>query len=413
MQVKITPSALNGKICAPPSKSYAHRTIIAACLANKRCEIENAGNSDDVKATVRCMRALGADIRSDGQKITVESFCKKEKAVLDCGESGSTLRFLLPVASALGVKAKFTGSGKLLSRPSEKLIDSLNGNGADITDFCVNGKLNGGEIVIDGSISSQYVTGLLLSLPLLKEGSKITVTGESSSRPYIDITLDVLKSFGIDIIEKDKTFSIGDGKEYLPQEVIKTEGDYSGAAFMLAAGALGKGVTVTWLNEKSIQGDREILTVLSKFGASVKAEKEGITVKKDKLCGIVYDCKNIPDLVQIIATVAAFCRGKTVLNGVERLIYKESDRLQAVLNTLRAAGIESETDGKKLVIYGGKPHGGIFDSGADHRTAMSAAILACFAEGESVINGAEAVNKSYTIFYEDLKKLGGKIDGDI
>ncbi len=249
-----------------------------------------------------------------------------------------------------------------------------------------------------------------MAMPLLETASKLKVTGKIASAPYVEITKDVLNKSGINVrVDGDEFFCDGNEK-YSLNRLTVNEGDFSGAAFMLSAGALGGPITVRGLNPNTIQGDSAVLSVLSAFGAKITTDFDKVTVEKNKLCGVSPDCENIPDLVQIISVVAAFSQGKTTLYNIDRLKYKESDRIAAVINCLTAAGIKVETDGNTLVIYGGRPTGGVFDSVNDHRTAMSAAVLAAYAEGNSAIRGAEAVDKSYPLFFEDFVDLGGKIN---
>ena len=411
MKVNITPSKIHGEVFAPPSKSYAHRIIISAFLSKKPCVIENIGASADVLATVGCIKSLGADVEISGNNLIIKGFKSVKKATLNCVESGSTLRFMLPVCAALGVNATFTGAKSLLSRPNEKLFFALNSHGANIVDFTVNGKIEAGDYEIDGSISSQYISGMLLALSYLDGKSTLKILGKKVSENYIDITLDVLKDFGVNIEKKGDIYYIN-GKNEVKNDKFTVEGDYSGAAFLFSLAAIGGSVTTFGLKENSKQGDSKILDVLSLFGAKVKVNN-GITVSSDTLKGIEYDCENIPDLVQVLSVVAAYAEGKTVLKNVSRLVYKESDRIEAILKMLSAAKIKAEFDGNDLTIYGGKPVGATFYSGNDHRSTMSEAVLATFANGNSTLIDAEAINKSYPDFFKDYKLLGGKIDVEI
>jgi len=304
------------------------------------------------------MKLLGADcILSEGD-FHVKSFLPVKSAELDAFESGSTLRFILPVCAALGVKAKITGSKKLLSRPSLPLIESLNKVGAKITanekEITVDGKIDGDEITVDGSISSQYVSGLLLAMSYLSGERTLNVIGKPVSENYIDITLDVLKSLGVKVCKIEGGYKIIGGT-YSTKEIYFTEGDYSGAAFMLSSAAIDGEITVKGLKIPSKQGDSSIIDVLKKFGANVSVKDNEITVKSAPLKGITLSCENIPDLAQIISVVAAFSKGETVIRGIDRLKYKESDRLKAITDMLDVSGIENKTDGESLVIYGGNP----------------------------------------------------------
>lgn len=410
MKVEINPCGLSGTVSAPPSKSYAHRLMIAAALTGGKHIVKNVGESKDVHATCGALRALGGNCRIDNGDFVVEDFVSVSSAVVDCKESGSTLRFLLPIAAALGINAKFIGAQSLLSRPCGELIKTLNDNGADISDFTVNGKLLSGDFEVNGEISSQYITGLLMAMPLLNGVCRLKIVGKTVSAPYIAITEDVLSRSGINKRAENGVYVFDGSEKYSLNDLTVSEGDFSGAAFMLSAGALGGPVTVRGLNPDTVQGDSAILSVLSAFGAKITTDFDKVIAEKGKLHGISLDCENIPDLVQIISVVAAFSQGKTTLYNIDRLRYKESDRIAAVINCLTAAGIKAETDGSTLVIYGGRPTGGVFDSVNDHRTAMSAAVLATYSDGTSTINGAEAVDKSYPSFFEDFVDLGGKIN---
>lgn len=412
MTVKITPFALCGSIQAPPSKSFAHRLMIAACFSGGKRKVLSVGESKDVFATADVLRSLGANCKIENGDFYTDGFSLNKGCSVDCGESGSTLRFLIPVAAALGADARFTGTEKLLSRPCGALLECLAKQGVKEENFSFNGKLCGGRFYIDASVSSQYVTGLLLAAPLVGEDCEIVIGGKEASRPYIAITLSVLKESGIEVKSTANGFFIKGGQKYSLPPVTKTEGDWSGAAFALTAGAVGGRVTVTGLNPQSAQGDKKILKILESFGAKVSVKENAVSVEApiNGLNGITVNCEDVPDLAQIVSVAAAFAKGKTLLTGTENLKYKESDRTNAIISTLSAAGIKAETDGKSIVICGGKPHGFTTDSGNDHRTAMSAAVLAFYAEGCSVIERAEAVSKSYPRFFEDAIAAGGKID---
>ncbi len=412
MNVKITPSALYGGIQAPPSKSFAHRLMIAACFSGGKRKVLSVGESKDVFATANALRSLGADCKIENGDFYTEGFNLNKGCSVNCGESGSTLRFLIPVAAALGADAVFTGTEKLLSRPCGALLECLERQGVKEEGFSFKGKLSGGRFYIDASVSSQYVTGLLLAAPLVGEDCEIVIGGKEASRPYIAVTLSVLKESGINVTSTANGFFIKGGQKYDLPPVTKTEGDWSGAAFVLTAGAVGGSVTVTGLNTESVQGDKKILKILKDFGAriSVKGASVSVDAPINGLSGITVDCEDVPDLAQIVSVAAAFAKGKTIISGTENLKYKESDRTAAIIRTLSSAGIKAETDGKSIVIFGGKPQGFSVDSENDHRTAMSAAVLAFYAEDCSVISRAEAVSKSYPSFFEDASAVGGKID---
>ena len=413
MNVKIKPSKIFGEIVAPPSKSYAHRILIAAYLSGEKVCVHNAGNSNDVLATASALTSLGAQVDIHEGTITIERKTMPNSATVDCCESGSTLRFLLPVASALNVNATFTGQGRLLSRPIQELVDTLNSNGANIDGFTVKGKLRSGEFKISANVSSQYITGLLFALPLLSGDSTIVFEGEPVSVGYIDITLDVLRQFGIQIQQTNYGYFVKGNQQYKATKDITVEGDYSGSAFMLALGAIGGNVHVKGLNAHSLQGDAEILNIIKKFGATVNVSNDCVSVKKNKLNAISIDCENVPDLVQIVSVVASYAKGVTALKNVARLRLKESDRVQAIVDQLSLAGIRCDYDNGSLFIHGATPSGATFSGGNDHRTVMSATVLALAAKGESTVVGCDAVNKSYTEFFKDITKLGGQIHVDV
>ena len=414
MDITLKQPRFAAKIAAPTSKSAAHRQMIAAAFATAPTNIYFTQSCDDIVATARCLRALGVGVeeKTDGVRIT-PSKDLPESAVCDCGESGSTLRFLLPVAAALGVKTTFLRRGRLPQRPLEPLVSVLCEHGATVEEgevgaITVSGKLTPGEYAIEGNVSSQFVTGLLFALSLLPYPSTLLLKGEIESVPYINMTLNALSAF------KASPIAVGGGRllgvpGYLAQPLhtpgnINTEGDYSGAAFLLAAGAIGKEpVTVTGLSVPSAQGDMAILSMLDKFGAKIDVdEKSGdVTVSPAPLHGMKIDAKHIPDLVPILAVVAAVAEGDTEITGAARLRLKESDRIATTAAMLRAIGGEVEEREDGLLIHGGKPlAGGVVDGAKDHRIVMSAAVAASVCEGEVTITDAQAADKSFPSFFK-------------
>lgn len=412
MKVKITPFNAAGSIFAPPSKSFAHRYVIAAFLSGKDCVIENVGLSDDVSATLAAVTSLGAIAKRRGGDIVVSGKRSILNATVDCAESGSTLRFLLPVAAALGVNAEFTGSDRLMSRPIDDLARAINGHGAKVVGHTVSGKLESGTYYLNASLSSQFISGMLFALSVVDGESEIILAGEKVSKGYIDITVSVLREFGVNIRETESGYKIVGG--YNPPERVTVEGDWSGAAFPLAVGALTGQVTVKNLKYPTLQSDGAIVDLLQKFGAKVYVSNGEVTAAKGELSGVSdIDCENCPDIAQVICSVAAFAKGKTSLTGIERLKIKESDRIAAIINTLKTCGVKAVYDKKMLTVYGGAPKGCAFDGGNDHRTVMSAAVIASAANGVSTIDGAEHCAKSYPEFFEEIKRLGGNIDVDL
>ena len=370
--------------------------------------IKNVGSSDDINATVSAVKSLGGIVERQGADVVIFGRNKVDSAVVDCNESGSTLRFLIPVAAALGINAKFTGRGRLLERPIEDLSQTLKSNGVTLKDHTVSGKLKSGEYSVNAVVSSQFVTGLLFALSYSEGKSRLRLCGNAVSRGYIDATLDVLKEFGADIKEDKNGFIINGGLKQ--KEVCYVEGDWSGAAFPLSVGAICGEVTVKGLKYPTLQADGKIVEILKKFGASVNIGKDFVTVKSNKLSGIDVDCENCPDIAQVICSVAAFAEGKTNLYGVERLKIKESDRIAAIINTLKTCKVKAEYSDKVLTVYGGKPMGGEIDGGKDHRTVMSAVVLSSGAMGNSTVTDVEYCSKSYPNFIDDIKRIGGKVD---
>lgn len=409
----VNPKNLIGGITAPSSKSFAHRLLISAYLSGREVTIDNIGSSDDVIVTLNALKTMGATVVYSGYSVTVKKGeIPTEKVLIDCNESGSSLRFLMPVVSALGIKAEFTGKGRLLSRPIKELSDCLNENGADIDGFVVNGKLKPGRYVIDGGVSSQYITGLLLALSAVKGESEIVINKTLVSAPYIEITLSVLESLGAFVQRTESGFIVFGGYSQTKNH-FAVEGDWSGVAFFLSAGAIGGKIKINGLNLNSVQGDIKIVEILKKFGAKIVEDENSITVQKGELKAIAVDMENVPDLCQIVAVVSSFASGTTVLSGVDRLKIKESDRIKAIIDMLKASNVNAEYKNNSIIITGGNPLGAKFDGGKDHRTVMSSTILASYAKGNSEIVGAEFYRKSYPDFVSDYKKLGGEIDVNI
>ena len=375
MDIRITPAKLRGKVKAIPSKSDAHRTLICAALSNYTDIGKIPVASEDVKATVNALKIL------NGAKTA------------DCGESGSTLRFLLPVAAALGISAEFKGSGRLPERPIKPMLDLLREHGCsidgDALPFVVQGALQSGVYKVRGDISSQYISGLLLALPLLEGESKITLTTHLESRPYVDLTKNKLRTFGVSVITVSDGWLIPGGQKYTSPKNISVEGDWSNAAFWLTANALGSNIKVTGLDDNSCQGDLRIRDLTLKPKLSI-------------------DVKDIPDLVPILAILACGAKCDTVLRGCARLRFKESDRIKSVCAMVNNLGGVAEEKSDRIVIRGtGSLKGGSVQSENDHRIVMAAAIAATICENDVVIQDAEAVNKSYPHFFKDYNSLGG------
>ncbi len=414
--VHYRPSVISGTVAAPPSKSAGHRSLICAALSDTPVTVTGCGISDDITATERVLCALGAQIERSGTTVRVTPISNiPDKAVLDCGESGSTARFIIPIAAALGAKnVTVTGRGRLPSRPFEILCRLLRRRGvdcsADTLPMSLGGQLPAGEYSLPGNVSSQYISGLLMALSVVPGSSRIVLTTPLESAAYVDMTVDELKRFGAFVTKTSDGYEI-EGRKRLRASDRRVEGDWSQAAFFLSAGAVcGGSVTVTGLDRSSLQGDKAIVDILKGFGADIEESDQGITVRRSKLKGTVVNASQIPDLVPIIAVTAAFAAGRTVINGAARLRLKESDRLHETVTRLVSFGIDAAETADGMIINGRKPMGAAITSANDHRIVMAFSVLACGSEHGSSISGAEAINKSYPEFISDLCGLGGKCD---
>lgn len=416
MDIRVYPATLSGVFTPPASKSASHRAVIACALSGGTSHISSLASNDDILVTQRAMTALGAHIELCGQTTVIQGITHPPKrALIYCGESGSTLRFLLPVAAALSVTAIFDGTGRLPSRPIDMLLKELRKNG--VTDdyrgtmpFTISGRLRGGRYEIDGSVSSQFVTGLLFALPLCEEDSQIVLRGRLESRPYVDMTVALLRRFGVKITETQSGYLVPGGQRYTPCD-LTVEGDWSGAAFFLAAGAVGGNVSCRGVDFASMQGDRAVTSLLAAFGAKVAQSGDTVTVGAAPLTAVTIDASDIPDLVPILAVTAAFANGDTVITGAQRLRIKESDRLAAIERLLFGLGGRVTLTDDGLIVHGEAAlAGGEADSFGDHRIAMAAAIAATRCDKPVVIRGAECVSKSYPQFFAQLTALGGRCD---
>lgn len=410
MEARLTPSRLIGRIKAPSSKSFSHRMLIAAALADGVSEVSNISTSNDIDATVDALTALGAKIYREGGTYTVMGIKKPaESAVINCRESGSTLRFIIPIAAALGCESEFHGSGKLPERPITPYIREMGKNGVTIVrqegvmPFTMSGRLTGGEYLLEGDVSSQFITGLLFALPLCSGDSVIKLTSKLESKPYADMTISALKTFGIKVEETaDENgypqYFIKGGQKYTPADCA-VEGDYSQAAFFFTANALGSEITVDNLDPNSVQGDKKILEIMEEIGYN----------KLERLKPFSVDVSDIPDLVPILTVLGSFTDGVCRITGAKRLKIKESDRLLAISEALNSIGGKVICGDDFLEIHPVESfHGGKVLGCNDHRIVMAAAIASTASDGEIVITDAEAVTKSYPDFWEDFRSLGGK-----
>ncbi len=406
MNAQIVPCNLNGKVSAVGSKSFAHRALIAAAFFQKQPTlVRGVTPSADVSATVNCLRALGVSVEGSRDVLVTPPRKLSQNAILNCNESGSTYRFLLPIVVALGISAEFCGSERLFQRPVLPLLDALRDCGVnDGKKVC--GKMQCGDFFVDGSKSSQFVSGMLFALATLPGKSRLFVEGKSVSSGYIAATVSVLKDFGVDVCKTKFGFAVQGGSN-AEREIFNVEGDWSNASYFLAAGALGGDVIVGGLNENSVQADKVLSDVLNDCGAVVTKNSDSVRVARGRLNSFEINADQCPDLVPTFAVFAAFCNGTSKIHGVERLRGKESDRVESILKTLRAAKIRADFADDTIYVYGGAPQGGVFFADNDHRMAMSQTLLALHANGKSKIIGCECVEKSYPDFFDDVKKLGG------
>ena len=420
MNVKIIKPPQGGIIHAVASKSEAHRLLICAALADKETFIVCPNCSEDIDATINCLKALGALIcyEQDGFRVMpVNRQTEKNYRLIDCGESGSTLRFLLPVCGALGLHIDFYMRGQLPKRPILGLYEEIVSHGCKLSEsgcasLTCEGQLKNGLYFLPGNVSSQFISGLLLALPLISGESIIKINGILESRFYIDMTLDALKLFKIKVYkEGGRVYKIPGGQVGCSPKNIHVGGDWSNAAFWLTLGAIGKNsVICTGLNLNSKQGDKAIVKLLSRFGACVVCENDKIAVSPNTLHGINIDAKNIPDLVPVLAAVASVAKGRTIIKNAGRLRLKESNRLKTITALLSCLGADITETADGLIINGkNKLTGGKTESFGDHRIAMTAAILSAVCTDSVIIKNAEAVKKSYPGFFDDFCAVFGGI----
>lgn len=397
MDITIFPGKLTGSVCAIPSKSQAHRLLICAAFADSPTLLQCPDTNRDMDATAECLNALGASITKTARGYAVIPVkTLPAEAALCCHDSGSTLRFLLPVVGALGIKATFYLEGRLPQRPMSPLWEEMERTGCQLSRPTVNtilchGKLHAGAFTIAGNVSSQFITGLLLACGLMEGSSTITVTGVLESRPYVDMTRNAMEIFGLHCTENSQTFTLSGGRFRSPVEWT-VEGDWSNGAFFLAAQKLGSPLSVTNLNPDSFQGDRAAAPLL-----------DALTAHQ------VISARDIPDLVPILSVAAAANQG-AVFTDISRLRLKESDRVASVIAMLTALGGKAEADENTLTVYGTGLTGGTVDAVNDHRIAMSAAIAATVCSESVTILGAQCTEKSYPQFWAEYARLGGNYE---
>lgn len=413
--VKFSPFVPNGTVNVPPSKSDVHRAIICAAMANGVSRISPVALSNDIKATIGCIKALGADAVLENNVLTVDgtNMYKNKTALLDCGESGSTLRFFIPIAAVGNINATFVGKGKLPQRPIGIFTEALPKAGT----VCktegglpleIKGQLKSGIFEIPGNVSSQFITGLLLALPILEGDSEIVLTSPLESVGYIAMTIRTMKQFGVNIQATEKGWHIKGGQTYKSCNYT-TDGDWSQAAFFMVLGAIGGKVTVKGVAKDSTQGDKKCAEILARFGAKITQLDNEVTVEKGELKAITIDASQIPDLVPVLSVCAAFAEGTTKIINAERLRIKECDRLKATAELLNNLGgkVKELSDGLEITGVSSLK-GGNVNGYNDHRIVMSAAVCAARSDGDITATFAMSINKSYPDFYIDYNSIGGK-----
>ena len=395
-KVIIKNSFLKGEVNIPPSKSVAHRAMICSFLAGGGT-VKPIINSNDMKAMEQVIKAIN-----------------EKNYIIDCIESGNTLRFMIPVICALGMKAKFIGQGRLPKRPIDEYLRLFPEHGVKCKydgelPLYVEGKLTSGIYKIAGNISSQYITGLLLALPILDGDSEIVLTTELQSKPYVDMTIKVMSDYGVYVEETQTGYFIKGNQKYQKRDYI-VEGDWSQAAFFLSAGAINGDIKLKGLDINSPQGDKEMIPILKKFGADIEITDNYIRVKKSDLIGTEVDATNVPDIVPSLSVVSAYSKGKTIIKGTQRLKFKESDRSASIEKNLTKLGINIVDEEDQIIIQGGKIQGGEIEGFNDHRIVMAFSVAGLCSNGDITISEAEAIDKTYPQFFEDFKNLGGEVN---
>lgn len=424
----ITPNSLKGEVVIPSSKSIGHREIICSGLASGKSIIDNISISKDIEATIEGLKSFGAKINETPSKFqgrcafSIEGTDGKinlKNKIIDCKESGSTLRFLIPLGILSNEKIIFTGSGKLVERPLDPYFEIFNKKGIEYKTFSdkinlpleINGKLKSGVYSLVGNISSQFISGLLFALPLCDGDSVIEITTKLESESYINLTLDALKKYGIEIInENHKRYIIKGNQKYKNIETT-VEGDYSQGAFWLVAGALSENIKSIGLNLNSSQGDKKIIDILKNMNVNLKISENEIISMESKTKGTIIDGSDCPDIIPILTVLASVSKGVTKIINSERLRYKECDRLTAIATELNKIGADIQELSDGLIINGKKSlKGGKVSCWNDHRIAMSLAIASIKCREKLILRGTECVEKSYPEFWKDFVSLGGKIE---
>lgn len=410
MKKSISPSTVKGKIDAPASKSMAQRALAAALLSSGTSILSNLSDSNDVLAATEVVRSLGAQVQFIDGSLIVTGNPNLTNAKLNCGEAGLCVRMFSPIAALAGGEMILTGEGSLLTRPITMVEEPLRQLGVAVESndgflpLQLKGKLKGGKAYVDGSTSSQFLTGLLMALPLCENDSELIVN-QLKSKPYIDMTLEVLQDFGV-IVENHnyERFIIPGNQKYIAREYA-VEGDWSGASCMLVAGAIAGEIEIGGLKSKSAQADRAMLKAIKDAGANIEYLDSGIRIRKKELQAFQFDATDCPDLFPALVTLATMCTGTTKLYGAKRLTHKESDRAVTLQKEFGKMGINIHLNDDLMEVEGNTPKGTCVHSHNDHRIAMACATVALQAINTMQIENAEAVNKSYPNFFEDIQQI--------
>ena len=414
MERSVEPSFIRGEVKAPPSKSMTQRAIAAALLADGQSLILNPSYCDDSLAAMSIAVSLGARVEPEAGRMKITGSGELKEKKLNCGESGLAIRLFSPVAALYDEEIMMTGAGSLKKRPMHMICDALNQLGVKCSSsdgflpLTIRGPIKGGACEIDGSLSSQLLTGLLMSLPLADNDSVIRVNN-LKSRPYIDMTLGVLRDFGINIINKNYTiFEVPGHQKYLPM-TYEVESDWSGGSFLLAAGAINGNLRITGLHTDSFQSDIGILKALGMAGANLIISKGSIEISKSYMKAFEIDATESPDLFPPLVALASYCNGITRIKGASRLVHKESDRASALSEEFGKMNIKVEIIGDHLLVTGGKVKGAKVNSHDDHRIAMAEAVAALGASDTVFIKDSHCIAKSYPGFFDDLRKIGAMV----
>ena len=417
MKVIVSPSEVSGEVAAPPSKSMTHRALVLAALSSGKSIIRNPLESDDTEATSRVLTSLGVKVTRGVEWEVEGGHTVAPLGDLYCGESGATLRFAAAGCGLVDGHCRLTGGPSLTGRPLGPLLEAIKALGVKSTsrggyppvDVEGNGRIDGGQAVMPGNVSSQFISAILLVSPLADSPVEISVTTPLESKPYVNMTMDAMRLFGVEVKASSDMRRFTTTLNPYRAATVGIEGDWSSAALIIAAGVLAGETRVTGLNRSSSQADRAILDILARMGGELTSSSSLIKTDKSRLTGIEHDLSNCPDLFPVVTALCASSRGESRLTGLSRLSLKESDRLDAMVDGLRRMGASIEANESEAMINGGKLSGAEIDPRRDHRIAMAFTLLALAAEGETTIKDAECVSKSYPSFWEDLEGIGAKI----